>query len=200
MMLLQQLLLLPAAAATTTAATVDLAGPSTPFVHYWKRCVGSGHMALGTRQDWRDHLKLAHDELGFVGVRGHGLLDDDMSVMPTRNRGGIVDGEKYEWYNVDQVYDYMISLGVRPVVELSFMPSALVTCGTDGGPDSSGTPSATGLVPPCSYVHGNAGGYKGLQMPPDDFNDWYELVHALATHLTQRYGPEEVSQWHFEVL
>jgi hypothetical protein len=48
------------------------------------RCVGSGHMALGARRDWQEHLKLARDELGFVGVRGHGLLDDDMSVMPNQ--------------------------------------------------------------------------------------------------------------------
>lgn len=36
-------------------------------------------------------------------------------------------------------------------------------------------------------------------MPPDDFNDWYLLVHALATHLVERYGEDEVAQWHFEV-
>lgn len=51
-------------------------------------------MLLGTRADWRQHMARAHDELGFTGVRGHGILDDDMSI--------IVDGV-YHFYNVDQV-------------------------------------------------------------------------------------------------
>jgi hypothetical protein len=67
-----------------------------PFVHNWKKCVGSGHMLLGTRADWRSHLLLAKNELGFVGVRGHGLLDDDMSVVPSK-------AALPEFYNVDQV-------------------------------------------------------------------------------------------------
>ena len=90
-------------------------------------------MLLGTRADWREHLRLAHDELGFTGVRGHGLLDDDMSVMPGQwgSQAGTVWGQAspYEFYNVDQVYDYLVSIGVKPVVELSFMPKALVSCG-----------------------------------------------------------------------
>ena len=52
-------------------ATVDATpGSGAPFAHFWKRCVGSGHMLLGTRVDWQRHLKLAHDELGFTGIRG----------------------------------------------------------------------------------------------------------------------------------
>lgn len=127
-------------------ATVDLTASPTPFAKYWQRCVGSGHMLLGTREDWRRHLKLAVDELGFTGIRGHGLFDDDMSVHP---RSG-----DYQFYNVDQVYDYLHSLGIKPVVELSFMPSALVSCGGNS-------------QPACRYAFGAPGGYKGLTMPPD---------------------------------
>jgi xylan 1,4-beta-xylosidase len=77
-----------------------------------------------------------------------------------------------------------MSIGVRPVVELSFMPRALVNCTPDQ----------------CSYAFDDpAGGYKGLVMPPKNFNDWYLLVQALAGHLVERYGLEEVSQWDFEV-
>ena len=68
------------------SATVDLTAPSTDFNHYWKRCVGSGHLLLGTRRDWQDHLRLAHAELGFTGIRGHGLLDDDVRTCnPTKH-------------------------------------------------------------------------------------------------------------------
>ena len=51
-------------------------------------------MLLGTRADWQQHMLRARNQLGFTGVRGHGILDDDMSV--------IIDSQ-YHWYNVDVV-------------------------------------------------------------------------------------------------
>eukprot|EP00658_Telonema_sp_P-2_P026392 TRINITY_DN20653_c0_g1_i1.p1 TRINITY_DN20653_c0_g1~~TRINITY_DN20653_c0_g1_i1.p1 ORF type:complete len:537 (+),score=113.23 TRINITY_DN20653_c0_g1_i1:211-1821(+) len=181
-MLLQLLviLVLPACAhGASVSAVIDLTAPTSPFTHNWKRCIGSGHMLLGTRSDWRRHLALATNELGVTGIRGHGLLDDDMSVLPSK-------GAPPEFYNVDQVMDFLVSLAVKPVVELSFMPSALVSC---GGSDQ----------PSCQYSFGDPGSYKGLNMPPDNFGDWYDLVKQLAEHLVSRYGEDEVASWHFEV-
>lgn len=160
---------------------VDIVGSSDQtraFPHFWKRCVGSGHLLLGTRQDWRTHLRLARDELGMQGIRGHGLFDDDMSVVP--------GGKPYEFYTVDLVLDYLVELGMKPVVELSFMPSHFVSC----GPNQNVT---------CSYAFDDHGSYKGLIMPPDNFDDWYDLVQSLGSHLVGRYGIEEVSSWAFEV-
>lgn len=48
------------------------------YPHLWEMCVGSSHAAMGLRQDWRDHLRAARNDLGFKFVRFHGLLDDDM--------------------------------------------------------------------------------------------------------------------------
>ena len=106
----------------------------------------------------------------------------------------------YEFYNVDIVYDFLVSIGIKPVVELSFMPKALVSCG-------GGTDPETGITQPdCIYSHSSYhgggpghGAYKGLMMPPDDFGRWFDLIQALASHLVDRYGIEEVSTWHFEV-
>lgn len=96
----------------------------------------------------------------------HGLFDDDMSATPKKG--------SYEFYNADQVFDYLVSLNMKPVVELSFMPSSFVkNCKQDGQ---------------CSYAFGDHGGYKGLTMPPDDFGDWYLLVKNLASHLVERFG------------
>jgi xylan 1,4-beta-xylosidase len=86
------------------AVTVDLTAPTVPFVHNWKECVGSGHMLLGTRADWRAHLKLARDELGFKRIRGHGLFDDDMSAVPNRD----ISPDKTMPYNVDQVFGFLV--------------------------------------------------------------------------------------------
>ncbi|EDQ85675.1 uncharacterized protein MONBRDRAFT_38796 [Monosiga brevicollis MX1] len=164
-------------AAASMDVTVDL-GQTTPLAHYWKECVGSGHALLATRVDWRSHLVNASRDLGFRRVRFHGILDDDMSVVLNENK------TDYNYYNVFQVYDYLLSLSVQPLVELSFMPRQFVTCPESG----------------CQYAFNNpAGGYKGLVMPPDNFSDWYALVNNFVHALTDRYGREEVSQWHFEV-
>jgi len=138
---------------------------------------------MGTRADWQGQLRLAVAELGLQGLRMHGVLDDDMSVVN--------DKGMYSWYNIDRVYDFMLSLNVRPVVELSFMPKYLANC--------SDCPSKDGNPRQCFYAFGDPGSYKGLTQPPQDFADWYDLIHALATHLTERHGLAEVSQWHFEV-
>eukprot|EP01052_Picozoa_sp_SAG31_P026639 SAG31_NODE_2431_length_5707_cov_2.157810_5_plen_126_part_00 len=96
----------------------------------------------------------------------------------------------YSWYNIDRVYDYMLSIGVRPaVVELSFMPRALAEC----------TDCATNSTAKCSYAFQSPGSYKGLVQPPKDYDEWYLLIKALATHLVQRHGLAEVATWRFEV-
>lgn len=164
-----------AAPSAANTVTVDLTKPAAAFPHFWKKCVGTGHMLLGTRADWQQHLLKARDELGFTGIRGHGLLDDDMSVVPQKGQ--------YEFFNVDTVFDFLMSSGIKPVVELSFMPKALVGCAPKD----------------CNYAFGDRGGYKGLQMPPKDFGDWEELIGTLAQHLVGRYGLEEVATWDFEV-
>ena len=92
----------------------------------------------------------------------------------------------YQFYNVDQVFDYLQSIDMSPVVELSFMPSRFVDCGP-------------GKAKTCQYAFNDHGGYKGLTMPPDNFNDWYSLINALGQHLVGRYGLKEVSTWNFEV-
>jgi xylan 1,4-beta-xylosidase len=149
---------------------VDLSQPATPFPHYWEYCVGSCHAALGVREDWRRQLRRCHDELGFRTVRFHGLLCDDMSVCTADG-----DGLVYSFFNVDSVFDFLLAIGMKPFVELSFMPSVL----------ASGTRT---------IFH-----YRGNVTPPQDYGAWGELVRRLTRHLADRYGIEEVGTWPFEV-
>jgi xylan 1,4-beta-xylosidase len=118
-------------------------------------------------------------------IRFHGIFDDDMSVMSN-------DGS-YNWYNVDLVYDYMLSLGVRPYVELSFMPSALVPeCAEDrNNCDFVETTGIDGIAGP--------GSYKALENAPGDYEDWNKSVRLFAEHMVERHGLAEVSTWRFEV-
>lgn len=138
---------------------------------YWTKCVGSGHAAMALREDWRKQLKMCCDEFGFEYVRFHGLLNDDMSVCIRNDDGSLA----YSFFNVDSIFDYLLDIGMKPFIELSFMPSAL----------------ASGAK---TVFH-----YQGNITPPKSYDEWAELIEALARHLVDRYGVNEVSQWFFEV-
>lgn len=148
----------------------DLNHPAQALHHPWRRCVGSGHATLALRADWQAQLRLAHDELGFECVRFHGLLDDDMGTVVCQNEKLL-----YSFFNADQIFDFLVSIGMRPIVELGFMPRALAS-----GDDT--------------VFH-----YEGNITPPRDMAQWSELMRRLVAHWVDRYGIDEVAQWYFEV-
>jgi len=154
----------------TVDLKVDLAATAAPFRHYYETCVGSGHAALALRADWQAHLRKCHEELGFRYVRFHGLLNDDMSVCV-----GSPERPEHHFHNVDLVFDFLLEIGMKPFIELSFMPTVL----------------ASGER---TVFH-----YRGNVTPPRDFDQWEHLVIHLARHLADRYGHEEVARWFFEV-
>ena len=103
----------------------------------------------------------------------------------------------YNYYNVDSIYDYLLSIGVRPLVELSFMPGYLAQCGP-------WAPHKKFTYPPIcpTQMH-----YRGIKTPPKNgpnattynWTLWGDLIEDFATHLVGRYGIDEVSTWIFEV-
>jgi xylan 1,4-beta-xylosidase len=148
----------------------NMRGPGTALPHFWEHTVGSGHATLGLRADWQAQLKRTHDELGMKHVRFHGILSDDMSTVIDQS-GSLL----YSFFNADQIFDYLLSIGMRPFVELSFMPTAL----------SSGDRTV---------FH-----YRANVTPPRDPADWSVLIRKLVLHWVERYGLDEVRQWFFEV-
>jgi xylan 1,4-beta-xylosidase len=148
----------------------DVNSDPRPFPHYWEHTVGSGHATLALRADYQKQLKRAHDELGFKHVRFHGLFSDDMGTLVNQQ-----DKLIYSFFNVDQIFDFLRSINMRPFVELSFMPEAL----------------ASG--------HDVVFHYKGNITPPRSYNEWGDLIREFGTHLVNRYGVEEVRNWFFEV-
>jgi xylan 1,4-beta-xylosidase len=149
--------------------TADLTSVAIPLHQPWQWCVGSGHATLALRADWQAQLAQAHRELGFRYVRFHGILDDDMGTLIDQN-----DQPLYSFFNIDRIFDFLLSIGMKPVVELSFMPRMLS--------------SGSNIV-----FH-----YQGNITPPKDPEAWSELIGRLAAHWVDRYGIEEVSQWRFE--
>jgi xylan 1,4-beta-xylosidase len=160
-------------AATTAVTTVDLAGPSIAFDRYFQRGVGSCHAYLTLREDFREHVRLAQREIGFGGIRFHGIFSDYVSVV----QGGEDPdgGPRLNFQNVTKIYEFFVAQGMKPFVELGFMPARL----------ASGTQTIFD--------------YRANVTPPKDPAQWARLVRRFVAHLVERFGIQEVITWHFEV-
>jgi xylan 1,4-beta-xylosidase len=148
----------------------DFSQRSTPFAHVWEHTVGSDHAPIALRADWQTQLRQCRADLGFLYVRFHGLLSDDMGTLICHREELL-----YSFFNVDQIIDFLLSIGMRPFVELSFMPATL----------ASG--SATVFR------------YRGNVTPPRDYDRWATLIDKIVRHWVDRYGIREVRHWYFEV-
>ena len=125
---------------------------------------------MALRADWQRQLARCNRELGFKHVRFHGILSDDMSTLVKQD-----DKLIYSLFNTDQILDFLLSIKMRPFIELSFMPTAL----------SSGSKTV---------FH-----YRSNITPPKDYEAWQTLITKLVRHWVDRYGLEEVKRWFFEV-
>jgi xylan 1,4-beta-xylosidase len=170
------------AALPVVTVRVDTAKVARVLPRPWRPMIGSEHLSLllsdetiggqSIAADLATALRAAHDELGVQAVRAHAILCDDLGVYRE------VDGEPvHDFTGVDRVCDRLRELGLRPVVELSFMPRDLAS-----------DPAATVFE------------YRGIVSPPKDWDRWGDLIRALVSHLVERYGRDEVRQhWSFEV-
>jgi xylan 1,4-beta-xylosidase len=156
----------------TETITIDANAPSHPFPHYWEQVFGSGRAILTLRESWRNDLREVKHITGFQYVRFHGIFHDEVGVYDEDKDGRPV----YNFSYVDQIYDGLLANGVKPFVEISFMPRKLAV-----RPD----------------VH--AFWYKQIVAPPKDYGKWDDLITQFAKHLIDRYGVDEVASWYFEV-
>jgi xylan 1,4-beta-xylosidase len=166
-------------ATASLAVTAD--GDAGPLHRPWREVIGSEHLShllcpdlsggrpIGT--ELREALRRVHDELGVESVRAHAILCDDLGVYRE------VDGRPVlDFSGVDRVYDTVLELGMRPIVELSYMPRDLAS-----------DPSRTVFA------------YQAVISPPRDWDRWAELIRSFTAHLLDRYGPATVRSWPFEV-
>jgi len=163
--------MLPAMAQPPVRAVVaDRNAVAGPRDMAWQDCVGADHPGILLRHDNLAQLKLVHDELGFKFIRFHGILHDDMEAYRE------VDGKPvYNFAKIDAVYDAILKTGMKPFVEIGFMPHDL----------ASGTKTIF-------YWQGNGS-------PPKDWGKWSDFMAAFARHLETRFGASEVRSWRFEV-
>jgi len=150
---------------------IDVKQEQGAFNRNYNFCVGAGRANEGLRADWQHQLREVKRTCGFRYLRFHGLLSDDMGVYFEDKAGNPI----YNWQYIDQLFDFLLSINVKPFVELSFMPQAL----------ASGKQTIFW--------------WKANVTGPKDYRKWDDLITALVRHWTERYGQHEVASWYFEV-
>jgi xylan 1,4-beta-xylosidase len=144
----------------------------------------------------RDGVKLLHElhDLSPVPVyiRCHNLLTSGNGVPDLKRSSTNVYSEDangrpiYDFTIFDGIFDTYKATGVRPMVELGFMPDDLAA----KFPNGQGS----------NQVHNPKGTNSStLNNPPKDYAKWGELIRTVTAHLVERYGRETVLQWYFEV-
>lgn len=151
--------------------TLDADSATVKTDEYWKFCIGSCHAATALREDYRQMLRQCRQELGFRYLRFHGLFQDDMSVLRKSLTGEYV----MSFSNIDNIFDFLLSIGMKPFVEIGFMPECLKSADE-------------------TIFH-----YKANVTPPKDEAVWIDLIDRFIKHIIERYGRDEVRQWFFEI-
>ena len=155
----------------TYRATVDTTQTGVLVTHSWRRLVNIGYARDGLFGAVQEQLRHAVQEIGFTDLRFHGIFDDDMHIYQENEDGS-------PWYNfayADLLFDFILSIGLTPYVELGFVPSKMAKV-------------QYRLFERCSI----AGTYNSVER-------WEALVQASVAHWIERYGLEEVSKWHFTI-
>jgi len=92
----------------------------------------------------------------------------------------------YDWTIIDRIFDTYVERGMKPLVQIGFMPEAL---------SSRPQPYRHNWKPGDNY--GDI--YTGWAYPPKDYGKWAELVYRWAQHCVEKYGKAEVESWLWEV-
>lgn len=151
------------------------AGKREAYKNNVQFCIGTGRMDLALQKEYLDELKLTQEYIGFTHIRGHGLFCDLMAIYnPYRDEDGVWH-DAYNFTYLDRVMDAYRGLGLRPFLELGFMPKKMAR-----GEQA------------IFYWQGNT-------TPPADYTKWANMVKATINHFIVRYGRNDVKTWPVEV-
>ncbi|TAF46597.1 MAG: hypothetical protein EAZ51_01270 [Sphingobacteriales bacterium] len=138
----------------------------------WRNIIAVGRANNLLRADILAHLAYAQKIMGYRFCRFHAIFDDEMKVVQRNEKTGKL---VFQWHEVDQVYDALLKLGIKPFVELNPMPKVM----------------ASGTQTMFNY---------GMNVtPPKSNQEWGYLIETFTRHLVERYGIDEVRSWYFEV-
>jgi xylan 1,4-beta-xylosidase len=183
---------LPATSEPPVSIQVDLdqkVGAYTPIYRWF----GYDEANYTTMRHGRELLRELHDLSPVpVYIRAHHLLTSgdgkaELKFSSTNIYSEDANGKPvYDFKIIDGIFDAYKEAGVRPLVELGFMPKDLAA-------DLPNRHEPYQVHYPQSTVSGKSNN------PPKDYKKWQELARVLTAHLVERYGKDEVLNWYFEV-
>lgn len=162
----------PVQAAERCSIRISAAAAGRPVSHNWKTLLNVGYahdVLFGLVQE---QIRRAQREIGFQYLRFHGILDDDMQVYSEDADGRPV----FNFVNVDLALDFVLSAGLKPYLELGYVPGALAK--------ERKTPFLR----------------RSYYTAPRDLPKWRLLIQNVLAHLLDRYGAEEIRTWRFEAI
>ncbi len=149
---------------------ISLAVQGVPLKHTFRKFTSVARAKELLLADVQKTLTELQSEIGYEYIKFHGLLSDDMLVYSEDENGN----PKYSFVYIDKVFDFLISIKLKPLVQFSFMPKALAQ-----------NPERSAYYSP--FI---------LSMPKS-MRKWKDLVAALTLHLIDRYGFHTVKEWLF---
>lgn len=138
--------------------------------HKWKKLITIGKAREGLLSAVQEQLREIQKEIGFRHIRFHGIFEDRMMIYDEKPTGEV----SFHFNYVNELFDFLLSIGLKPFIELGFMPEKLARN--------------------VNYIFHS----KDIISMPSDMGRWLELVTSLIVNCINRYGLEEVLSWHFE--
>lgn len=149
---------------------VNLSKSSKMTNYSFTKLMTFGYAQHALRKDFNDQLKQIQEDIGFEYIRFHGIFSDQLFVCNQKSDGSFY----FNFNHIDSLLDNLINAGVKPFIELGFMPRDLAS-------------SAEKIFL-----------WEAFVSPPKNLERWLKLLDAFFRHLINRYGLEEVRTWYFE--
>jgi xylan 1,4-beta-xylosidase len=172
--------------------TVDATQSTGPLRTFW-RYFGADEPNYATMKDGQKLLGqlggLAPQQIYF---RAHNLLTsgDGTPAFKWGSTNAYTEdaagNSVYDWRGIDRIFESYLTRGVKPLVQIGFMPEAM---------SSAPTPYRHSWRPGMPYNQI----YTGWTKPPKDYAKWGELAYQWAKHSVEKYGAAEVNSWWWEV-
>ncbi|MEA3162796.1 MAG: xylan 1,4-beta-xylosidase, partial [Verrucomicrobiota bacterium] len=138
---------------------VDAQSAATPFPHFWEHIFGSCHASVTLCEDWRKDLRALREIVDVKYVRFHGIFEHQAGIFGSQDAAGNL---QLNFTRINLIYDGLLEIGVKPFVELGFMPEEMAE-----------RPS-----PHPFWYHPNVA-------PPRDPRQWYQFIFLFARHLVE---------------
>jgi len=153
---------------TKRLSPINVSSIKGEFAHSFQRTISLGRAKeiLFTRN--QKLLTFIQDNIGFDYLGFHGLLDDDMMLYDEDANGN----PELTFTLIDATFDFLKSIHLKPVLELSFIPKILA-----------------------SNQQHSFSGTNSIVSIPYDIKKWNYMIRGLINHLLDRYGDEEVITW-----